>query len=119
MKEAFQQWLQQTGLSGNLLAGAIRFPDRSTTVQSRFDLFSQEKVDQAIRCLADLFPSMQMNRLDLGRLRWIYANALLHVERRPDGICFALFTSRELTDLDAIEVERLFTEFRGLKSAGH
>lgn len=112
MKEHFQHWLQQNALTGNLLACAMRFPDRTAAVQSRFDAFPDDKLIEAIRNASDLFQTLQLNRLDYGRIRWIYQNALFHCERRQDGIVFGIFTSRDLTVEDVTELERLFEEFK-------
>ena len=58
---------------------------------------------------------VQHNRIAPGRVRWVYGDALLHCERRADGTCFGIFTTRSAADvLDEKGLEQMFVEFRSV-----
>jgi hypothetical protein len=114
MKEEIRQWFEQSAPFAGILACGLRHPDRTTVTKSWSELFSDLAIENALRCLADFFQVLPLNRLPQGRVRWVYEEALLHCERRADGICLGLFTTREESAYDAAGVERVFAEFQAL-----
>jgi hypothetical protein len=71
-------------------------------------------VENALRCVVDMFQVLQLNRIPPGRLRWVYHGAYLHCERRADGACLGVFLSKEAEAVDHTGLERCFREFRAL-----
>lgn len=118
MKELISQWFEQSTPFEGILACGIRHLDRSTVTKSWSDGFTELAIDNALRCVADLFQVLPINRLPTGRIRWVYRNGLLHCDRRADGPCLGIFTVRDDSAFDAVGMERMFREFQALtKSA--
>jgi hypothetical protein len=113
MKEEISQWFEQSAPFEGILACGVRHPDRTTVTKSWADGFSDLSIENALRCVADLFQVLPLSHLPQGRVRWVYRNALLHCERRADGICLGIFTANE-AGCDAASLDRLFTEFQTL-----
>ena len=119
MKETFVQWLQQAGPFAGALACAVRGADGAGASRSWAAGFSEASMENALRCVADLFQVIQHNRIAPGRVRWVYGHALLHCERRADGTCFGIFTTRKGDEaFDEDGLERMFIEFRAVGLAG-
>jgi hypothetical protein len=119
MKETFVQWLQQAGPFAGALACAVRGPDGAGASRSWAAGFSEASLENALRCVADLFQVIQHSRIAPGRVRWVYGDALLHCERRADGTCFGIFTARQgEAAFDKAGLERMFVEFRAVGLAG-
>ena len=114
MKEQIQQWFEQSAPFEGILACGVRHPDRTTVTKSWADGFADLAVENALRCVTDLFQVLPLNRVPQGRVRWVYENVLLHCERRSDGICLGVFTAREAARCDAAGLERVFAEFQSL-----
>jgi hypothetical protein len=114
MKEQISQWFEQSAPFEGILACGVRQPDHSTMTKSWSDSYSELAMENALRCVADLFQVLPLNRLPQGRVRWVYENALLHCERRSDGACLGIFTLREEARCDAAGLERVFAEFQAL-----
>jgi hypothetical protein len=118
MREPFDQWLEQIEPVGGVLACGVRAMG-STASRSWAAGFSEASLDNVLRCVADLFQVIQHNRIAPGRVRWVFGSALLHCERRADGTCFGVFTSRRADEpFDKKGLERLFVEFRSLGVPG-
>jgi hypothetical protein len=119
MRATFSHWLQQLTPVAGMLACGTRGVDGAVAGRSWMESFSEASLENVLRCVADLFQVIQHHRIAPGRVRWVYGNALLHCERRADGTCLAVFTSRNAKpELDAEGLERLFAEFRTLGIAG-
>jgi len=58
--------------------------------------------------------SAQDQLLPNEQIRWVYENAFLYCGRRYDGICLAIFTSKDPQVFDQELIERLIVEFRAL-----
>ena len=115
MKEQFIQWLEQARPFAGALACAARGTDGAGASRSWAAGFNEALLENVLRCVADLFPVIQHHRIVLGRVRWVYGNALLHCERRADGTCFGIFTTRSADDvLDEKGLEQMFVEFRSV-----
>ena len=115
MREAFVQWIEQASPFNGLLACAVRGMDGAVAARSWAPEYQESSLENVLRCVADLFQVIQHNRIAPGRVRWIYGNALLHCERRSDGACFGVFTTRGGEgELDPESLEQLFVEFRSV-----
>lgn len=114
MKEQINQWFEQSAPFEGILACGIRQSDHSMMTKSWSNGYPELAIENALRCVADLFQVIPLNRLPAGRVRWIYENALLHCERRADGACLGIFTVREEGRCDAAGLERIFAEFQAV-----
>ena len=117
MKELVNQWFEQSSPFQGILACGLRHPDRTAISKTWADGFSEMAVENALRCVADLFQVLPLNRIQPGRVRWVYRGALLTCQRRTDGTCLGVFTSGEASAVDLAGLERLFTEFQSLSNA--
>ena len=112
MKEILNDWLERNAHQPGVLACGLSYPDKSTCTRAAAANFSNEALENAWRCLADTFQVLKHHRLPAVRLCWVYEHCYLHCATRPDGIFLALFTARK--DVDAVEVNRLLSEFQSL-----
>lgn len=117
MKELINQWFEQSSPFQGILACGIRHPDQSGISKVWSDGFTEIAVENAMRCVADFFQVLQLNRLPPGRVRWSYARAFLYCERRADGTCIGFFTLRESESVDLDGLERMVGEFQTLAQA--
>ena len=117
MKELVAHWFDQSAPFEGILACGVRHLDRSTVTKSWSDDFTELAIDNALRCVADLFQVLPINGVPSGRVRWVYQNGLLHCERRADGPCLGIFTVRNESAFDATGMERMFQEFQALARA--
>jgi len=113
MKELINQWFEQSDPFEGILACGVRYPDQTAVAKTWSDGFSEVAVENAMRCVADCFQVLQLNRIPLTRTRWVYQGALLQCERRPDGTCLGVFLTRE-AEPDLTGLNRFFTEFQAL-----
>jgi hypothetical protein len=116
MKELVNQWFEQSVPFEGILACGVQHPDRTAISKTWDDGFTELAVENALRCVADLFQVLPLNRIPPGRVRWVYQGALLNCERRADGTCLGVFTSGSANAVDLQGLERLFTEFQALAS---
>ena len=114
MKDVVKKWVDQSSWREGFLALGVRHPDRATACKARANGFNSEALDNALHSTADLFQSLDKNTLNFGRVCLVYKSALLHAERRPDGICLAVFTARNVKAYDSAGLEKLFGEFQKL-----
>lgn len=114
MKEAFHQWIDQLPTTPGLLACGVRFPDRSSLNRSWSAEFPEGALDNAWRCVTDTFDVLRINQLPEQRLRWVFAHAALYAERRSDGICLGLFTTRDPWGEAVTGLEPIVGEFHAV-----
>ncbi len=117
MKELFSQWFEQSAPFEGIQACGLLFPDQTTAVKVWGVGFEEPAVEHAMRCVAEGFQILQVNRGAPARLRWVYTNAFLYCERRLDGSCLAVFTQRNPDEVDLEGLERYFSEFQSLAPA--
>jgi hypothetical protein len=117
MKELSNQWFEQSSPFQGILACGIRHPDQSAISKVWSDGFTEMAVENAMRCIADFFQIVQLNRIPPGRVRWSYEKAFVYCERRADGTCLSFFTLRDPAAVDLDGLERMFGEFQGLSQA--
>jgi len=118
MKDMVNQWFEQSAPFEGILACGLRHTDQSAAMKTWADGFTEMAVENALRCIADVFQVLQFNRIAPGRLRWVYQGALLHCERRGDGICLGVFTRRDVSAVDQAGLDRFFSEFQALTGSG-
>jgi hypothetical protein len=114
MKPIFQQWLAERTQTMGVLACGIRCPDNTALTQSWSKEYTHEALENAWRCVSDTFQVLKINFFPNEQIRWVYENAFLYCGRRNDGICLAIFTSRDPQVFDQETIERLIVEFRAL-----
>ena len=117
MKDLINQWFDQSAPFEGILACGVRHPDQSAITKTWADGFSEMALENALRCMADLFHVLQLNRIPPARVRWVYAGALFHCERRADGSCLGVFTGKDSDTLDRSGLDRFFLEFQALTSS--
>jgi hypothetical protein len=117
VKELINQWFEQSSPFEGILACGVRHPDQTATAKTWADGFTEVGMEHALRCVADCFQVLQLNRIPLARLRWVYQGALLQCERRQDGTCLGVFLTREAESVDLAGVDRFFKEFQALTAA--
>jgi hypothetical protein len=117
MKDLVNQWFEQSAPFQGILACGMRSPDQTTVTKTWADGFTEMAVENALRCVTDLFQVLQLNRISPGRVRWVYQGALLFCERRTDGTCLGVFTPRGGDGVDFVGLERFFGEFQALAQA--
>jgi hypothetical protein len=116
MKSILQQWLAERTQVPGVIACGIRFPDKTSLTQSWSKEFQIESLENAWRCVSDTFQVLKINFFPNEKIRWVYENAFLYCGRRYDGICLAIFTSKDPQVFDPEIIEKLMTEFRALGS---
>ena len=118
MNELVNQWFEQSAPFEGILACGVRHTDQSAVSKTWSDGFTEMAVENALRCVLDLFQVMQFNRIAPGRLRWVYQSASLHCERRQDGTCLGVFTTKDSASIDLAGLDRFFKEFQAVARAG-
>lgn len=114
MRDLVNQWFEQSAPFQGILACGVRHPDRTTVCKTWADGYTEAGVENALRCVTDVCQVMQVNRVPVGRHRWVFEQALFHCERRPDGTCLGVFTPRETREIDAEGLHRFFSEFQAI-----
>jgi hypothetical protein len=114
MKDILQPWLAQRTQVSGVFACGIRFPDKTSLTQSWSQEFPNDALENAWRCVSDTFQVLKINFFPNDNIRWVYENAFLYCGRRSDGICLAIFTSKDPQLFDEELIEGLFEEFRAL-----
>ena len=118
MNTALSQWLQQAEPFDGALACAARTAGGAGLGRSWTADFTEASLENALRCVADLFQVIQHHRIAPGRVRWVYGSVVLHCERRADGTCLGVFTARDDDAVNADGLERMFAGFRAAGPSG-
>jgi hypothetical protein len=118
MKDMVNQWFEQSAPFEGILACGVRHADQSAIVKTWADGFTEMAIENALRCVVDVFQVLQFNRVPPGRIRWVYQGALFHCERRGDGICLGVFTGRDTSAVDLAGLDRFFNDFQSLTGSG-
>lgn len=114
MKELINQWFEQSAPFQGIMACGVRHPDQSSVSKVWADGFTEMSVENALRCVVDMFQVLHLNRIPPGRLRWVYQGAFLHCERRADGSCLGVFIPKDAERVDLVGLDRFFGEFQAL-----
>jgi len=112
MKLPVTQWFEQQSPRSGLLAAALRGADKSTTAKSWNTEFGRDAIENAMRCVADVYQVLQLNGVAPARLRFVYRNSWLHCERGTDGSCLGLFTEPDVRKFEGMAGDKLFKEFQ-------
>ena len=111
MKETLNLWLSNNGRLPGLLACGIRYPDTSSFTQTLAAGFPTTALENSLRCVADTFLVLQLNRLPADHVRWVYDKASLYCARRSDGICLVLIAAKDAVSSEKA-IDRLLAEFQ-------
>ena len=114
MKEMLNLWLSKNARLPGVLACGLRYQDKACFTQTWSSNYKTEALENALRCAADTFHVLQLNRFVSQWTRWVYENAFLYCARRTDGICLALITTKDPLAFDQKQIEQLLAEFRSL-----
>jgi hypothetical protein len=110
----FSAWLKsKSGLPG-LLGLGIYAAGKPTLVQACNSAVSEPALDNAWRCVAETIPVLQLNQFPTAGFRFVFGQAFVHCERRPDGTCVGVCASRDDKVFSADELEQLLAEFHAL-----
>jgi len=118
MKAVINQWFEQCAPFEGIQACCVRHVDESSICKSWANGYDDLALDTALRCVSDVHQVLQFNKISATRLRWVYENALLHCERRADGVCLGIFTVRDEESIDRDGLGRIFAEFQALDAEG-
>ena len=110
MKETLNLWLSNNGRLPGLLASGIRYPDSTSFTQTLAGGFPAMALENGLRCVADTFLVLQLNRLPADNIRWVYDKASLYCARRTDGICLVLIAAKDAPS-SGEAIDRLLAEF--------
>ncbi len=113
-----KNWLEAVTWREGVFAIGIHNPDHGVITKSRVKAFSTQAVENALKNAGSLFQNLERTHLNFGRTCLVYKNALIHAERRLDGFCLVIFTTRDDKAYDADGVDKVFTEFRTLTNDG-
>ncbi len=111
MKETLNLWLSNNGRLPGLLACGIRYPDTTSFTQTLAAGFPTIALENCLRCVADTFLVLQLNRLPADNVRWVYDKASLYCARRSDGICLVLIAAKDAVS-SGEAIDRLLAEFQ-------
>ena len=116
MKETLNFWLSRNTRQPGVLAGAVRYADKSVFAQSWDPSFPAQGLELAWKSMDDTLQVMQTNRLPASRWCWTYERACIHIVRRADGICLGLVTANDPGLLPLDQLNRVFEEFERMQS---
>src|SRR5205823_15034473 len=114
MKAILQHWLAERTQIMGVLACGIRFPDKTSLTQSWSKEFPPQALENAWRCVSDTFQVLKINFFPNEQIRWVYENAFLYCVRRNDGLCLAMFTSRDPQICDQPFIEKPIDALRSI-----
>jgi len=117
MRPPLSSWFEQRPALRGILAGALRTGE-GTTARSWIASYPKEALENAVRCVADLYQVLQLNGVPPARIRLVYGNAWLHCERGPEGSCLGVFSLPDHEAFDWQALEKLFKEFQILCGMG-
>jgi hypothetical protein len=117
MRSPLGSWFEQRPALRGILAGALRSGDQAT-VRSWNAGYPKEALENAVRCMTDLYQVLQLNGVPPARIRLVYGEAWLHGERGPDGSCLGVFTLPDYQAFDMAALDKLFKEFQILCGMG-
>ena len=108
---SMQEWMARNNKAPGVLGLGLYWPGKPGVVASGHASFLPEALEKAWRAVTETIGVLQLNRFPSARFRFVYANALVHCERRRDGACLGLFVQKNAS---AAEVERLLAEFHAI-----
>jgi len=115
MKEQLNQWLSQHAQIAGIQACGLRHPDQTTFTEVREFEFTLEALENAWRCVADLFQVARHHGCPAAYLRWSFDQSNLYCLTRPDGTCLMAFVTPKPNELDSVGLQAMFEEFQHLE----
>jgi hypothetical protein len=112
MRASLGHWFAQLKPRRGVLAGGVRPGEGEAAIKAWEQQFTTAGVENALRCVADIYQVLQLNGIAPARLRLVYQKAWLHCERGADGSCLGVFTVADLEAYDAEAVDKLLKEFQ-------
>jgi hypothetical protein len=116
-KSNFHQWMTANKSVAGLLALAIYVPGQPVIIKNCGGS-GEDGYDNAWRAVAEVIPVLQLNDFPTGCFRFIFENALVHCERREDGVCVGVFARHGQTRLAPTQLDRILAEFHAIDGAG-
>jgi hypothetical protein len=113
-RTTFTHWLSENKTVAGLLALVVSAPGQTALIEECGSSFPGASFDTGWRCLAETISVLQLNDFPTGCFRFIFEQALVHCERREDGVCIGVFASRGGNQLPAEQLDRLLSEFHAL-----
>ena len=110
----FQEWVTRNSNMPGLLGLAIHCPGQNNLVESCVHSLLPQALEKAWRAVTETISVLQLNRFPTARFRFIYANAVVHCERRRDGACLGIFAQKSAGDFVGAELDRLLSEFHSI-----
>jgi hypothetical protein len=110
----FSTWLAAKKTIAGLLALVVYVPGQAALIETCGSSTPGATLDNAWRCLAETMPVLQLNDFPTGCFRFMFQHALIHCERRQDGVCIGVFARHGQTRLPPAQLERLLAEFHAL-----
>jgi hypothetical protein len=110
----FSTWLKANKTVGGLLAIAVSVPGEPALIEHCASSMPGTSFESAWRSLAETISVLQLNEFPTGCFRFLFGQALVHCERREDGVCIGVFARRGQTQLPTDQLDRLLAEFHAL-----
>jgi hypothetical protein len=110
----FSNWLAAKKTLAGLLALVVYSPGEPALIENCGASKPDTSFDTAWRSVAETIPVLQLNDFPTGCFRFVFQQALIHCERRRDGICIGVFVRRGEEQLPSEELEQLLAEFHAL-----
>jgi hypothetical protein len=111
---ALQEWMTRNNGTPGLLALSIFSPGQTSLVESCASGLLPQALEKSWRAVTETISVLQLNRFPTARFRFIYANAVVHCERRRDGACLGIFVRKSGGEFATDELDRLVTEFHAI-----
>ena len=111
---ALQDWMSRNSATPGLLALGIFAPGQTSHVETCGSSFLPQALQKSWRAVTETISVLQLNRFPTARFRFIYANAVVHCERRRDGACLGIFARKSGNEFASSELDRLLTEFHAI-----
>jgi hypothetical protein len=110
----FTTWLAANKTVAGVLALVVSVPGQPALIEQSASSFAAPSFEVAWRSLAETIPVLQFNNFPTGCFRFIFEHAVVHCERREDGVCIGVFARRNQSQLPAPELDRILAEFHAL-----
>lgn len=108
---ALQEWMSGNRGTPGLLGLGIYAPGQTGLVESYASGLSRQALEKSWRAVTETISVLQLNRFPTARFRFVYAQAIVHCERRRDGACLGIFARKSGGEFANGELDRLLSEF--------
>lgn len=107
-------WLAANKTVAGILALVVAVPGQPAMIEQSVSSFAGASFEVAWRSLVETIPVLQLNSFPTGCFRFVFEHAVLHCERREDGVCIGVFARRGQSQLAPAQLERILGEFHKL-----